>query len=296
MTTIWNNSSGFNWPGKDPQQQSADFGIIAVSPEYGVTVGWEIVQGRDFSREFASDSTAILLNEAAVEFIGTKDPIGLELTRGNDRLHVVGVVKNLVMESPYMPVRHNIYFFDGKYEDSNWINIKLNPRKATSESLASIESILKKYAPSVPFDYKFVDDEYANKFATEEIVGKLATVFSGLAIFISCLGLIGLASFVAERYTKEIGIRKVLGASIPQLWKLLSGNFVLLVIISSVIAFPLVYFGMTSWLSRIPYHTDISWTTLLAVEVGVLGLTLLTVSYQALSAARANPVTSLRSE
>jgi ABC-type antimicrobial peptide transport system permease subunit len=238
----------------------------------------------------------MLLNEAAVKFIGTKDPIGMEITRGEKKFNVVGVIKDVVMESPYTPVRHNIYTLDLKYQRANFINIKLNTVQSTSECLAAVESVLKKYAPSVPFDYKFADEEYGKKFKAEERIGTLALVFAGLATFISCLGLIGLASFVAERHTKEIGIRKVLGATIGQIWKLLSGNFVLLVIIASAIATPLSYYVMQMWLLRIPYHINMSWTLFAIIELAALGLTILTVSFQAIRAARANPVTSLRSE
>ncbi|MGC3948059.1 MAG: ABC transporter permease [Chryseolinea sp.] len=168
LTEIYNNSSTFNWKGKDPELQSSDFGVIAVSEDYGATIGWKIKEGRDFSLEFATDSMALILNEAAVNFIGTKDPIGMEITRGEQKFHVIGIVKDLVMESPYREVRPNIYGMDAKAESANWINLKLNPKRSTSESLASIEAVLKKYAPSVPFVYHFSDVEYGKKFSTEE--------------------------------------------------------------------------------------------------------------------------------
>ncbi len=294
LTGVWQNSGGFNWPGKDSRIQSADFGTIRITPEYGTTVDWKIKEGRDISREFAADSTAILLNEAAVEFIGAKDPLGMEITWGKTKLHVIGIVENLIMESPYKPVRPNIYLLDP--ERANWIFLKLNPEKSASESLATVASVFKKHIPSAPFDYKFVDEVYARKFGDEERIGKLAYVFAALATFISCLGLIGLASFVAEQHTKEIGIRKVLGASIAQLWKLLSGNFVILVLISSAIAIPLSYYFMNNWLLNYQYHTEISWKTFIVTILGALMITLCTVSYQAIKAAMANPVKSLRSE
>lgn len=296
LTQVWSNSSGFNWPGKDPKLQSSDFGIINVTHEYGSTVGWTIAEGRDFSRDFSTDSSAILLNEAAVKFIGTKEPVGMEITRGDKKLHVVGVIKDVVMEVPYSQVRPNIYLMDNNYLRVNWINIRLNSARPTSESLATIEAVFKKYAPSVPFDYKFADDEYAKKFTQAEHIGQLSYVFAGLATFISCLGLIGLASFVAERHTKEIGIRKVLGASIAQLWRLLSGNFLVLVTIASLVAVPLASYVMNYWLQNFHYHTEISWRVFVITVSGALGITLITVSYQAIRAAMANPVKSLRSE
>jgi ABC-type antimicrobial peptide transport system permease subunit len=296
LTQIWSNSGGFHWSGKDPKAQFADFGIIAVTREYGRTIEWKIAEGRDFSIDFPSDSMAVILNEAAVKFMGVRDPIGMELKNGEETYHVIGVVKDMVVESPYSEIRHNLYFLDSKYQRVNWINVKLNPDKTVSESLAAVESVVREFAPSVPFDYRFTDQEYAKKFALEERIGKLAYVFAGLATFISCLGLIGLASFVAEQHRKEIGIRKVLGASIAQIWKMLSMNFVILVMISSVIAIPIASYFMRIWLLRIQYHIEISWTTIALVEFGALMITLLTVSYQAINAAIANPVNSLRSE
>ena len=296
LTEVWNNTNGFSWQGKDPTVQSADFGIIAISHEYGKTIGWQTVEGRDFSRDFPSDSSALLLNEAAVKFIGVKDPIGFEIIRNNEKFHVIGVVKDMIMESPYRSVRPNIYVLDNAYEDVNWINIKLAPEKPVHESIHAIESVMKTFAPSVPFDYKFADVEYASKFESEERVVKLSYVFAGLATFISCLGLIGLASFVAEQRTKEIGIRKVLGASIAEIWKMLSSNFLVLIVISSAMAIPLAWHFMSLWLQKYPYRVDISWPTIALSVIGTLVVTLLTVSYQALKAAVMNPVKSLRSE
>ncbi|MBN8578728.1 MAG: ABC transporter permease [Cytophagales bacterium] len=296
LTQIWNNSGGYNWPGKDPTLQSEDFGIVEVNHEFGKTLNWKILEGRDFSHDFSSDSLAIILNEAAVKFMNVENPIGMEITNGDTKYHVIGVVKDMIMESPYLPVRHNMYFLDGHYRYVNWINMKLNPDRSAPESLATIESIFKTFAPSLPFDYKFVDVEYARKFSNEELISKLAYIFSGLATFISCLGLIGLASFVAEQHTKEIAIRKVLGASLLQLWSLLSSSFVGLILLSGLVAAPLAYYLMSQWLANYQYHEEISWLLILLVMAGALILTILTVSYQAIRAAVMNPVKSLRSE
>jgi ABC-type antimicrobial peptide transport system permease subunit len=296
LTEIYNNSNSFTWAGKDPALQSSDFGVIAVSEDYGATIGWQIKEGRDFSLEFATDSMALVLNEAAVDFMGVKDPIGMEITRGKDKFHVIGIVKDLIIESPYREVRPNIYGMDAKSESANWINLKLNPARSTTESLTTIESVLKKYAPAVPFIYQFSNIEYGKKFSSEERVGKLAYVFTALAVFISCLGLVGLASFMAEQHTKEIGIRKVLGATVVQLWGRLSSGLVLLVSISCLAAVPLGYYMMTQWLSKYPYHTDISWQTISVSVIAALGVALLTVSYQSIKAAMMNPVQSLKSE
>jgi ABC-type antimicrobial peptide transport system permease subunit len=270
--------------------------LIAITHEYGKAIGWQIVQGRDLSRDFPSDSTAVLLNEAAVKFIGNNSPIGMEIVRQNEKLHVIGVVKDMIVESPYKAVRPHIYLVDNALDRVNWINIKLSSEKNAHESIALIESVFKKIIPSVPFQYKFIDDEYAKKFDLEEHIGKLTSIFALLAIVISCLGLFGLASFVAEQKTKEIGIRKVLGASVANLWQMLSKDFALLVLLSCFIAIPIAYYLMSNLLSIYEYHTEISWWVFVASGMGALLITLLTVSFQAIKAAMMNPVNSLKSE
>jgi ABC-type antimicrobial peptide transport system permease subunit len=162
--------------------------------------------------------------------------------------------------------------------------------------LTKIEAIQKKLVPSAPFQYNFVDDEYGKKFSSEQRIGKLAAIFAVLAIFISCLGLFGMASFVAEQRTKEIGIRKVLGASVSNLWQMLSKDFVLLVLLSCLIASPIAYYYLNNWLTNYNYHIEISWWIFAASALGALGITLLTVSFQAIKAALMNPVKSLKSE
>jgi putative ABC transport system permease protein len=293
VTAIWSNNGGFNWLGKDPALQ-AEFATVRITPEFGKTVDWQIKEGRDLSREFLTDSTAIIINEAAVKFMGIKNPIGMEIEWDDTKLHIVGVIKDMVMESPYAPVKQTVYMVD--YENVNWINIKLNPNKNISESIATIESIFKKNISSAPFEYKFVDQEFGDKFQAEVRVGKLASVFAIFAIVISCLGLFGLASFVAEQRTKEIGIRKVLGASVAQLWQLLSKDFIVLIVISCLIAIPLSLYYMSGWLLEYEYRTTITWEIFALASVGALAITLLTVSFQAIKAAVANPVSSLKSE
>jgi ABC-type antimicrobial peptide transport system permease subunit len=294
LTGVWSNNGGFSWQGKDPNLDT-DFATIWVTHEYGKTIGWNFKEGRDFSRDFATDSSSVVVNEAAVKFMGVKNPVGMQLKWGDNRTYkIVGVIKDMVMSSPYSPVKQTVYFLD--YENVNWMVLKLNPMKSASESISAIEATFKKIIPSAPFDYKFADSEFAAKFAAEERIGKLATFFAVLAIFISCLGLFGLASFVAEQRTKEIGIRKVLGASVTNLWGMLSKDFVVLVIISCFIAAPLAYYFMSKWLLKYEYRTGISWWVFAASGIGAMIITLLTVSFQAVKAALANPVKSLRSE
>jgi ABC-type antimicrobial peptide transport system permease subunit len=293
ITSIWAINNGYDWRGKDPAIQG-NFAAVSVTHDFGKTIGWEFKEGRDFSREFAMDSSGIILNETAVKFMGFKKPIG-EIVKINEKaFHVIGVVKDLVMQSPYSPVFRTSFVLD--YNDVAVINLKINPAISSREALAKLEVVFKKHNPSAPFEYKFSDEEYAKKFSDEERIGKLATFFAILAIFISCLGLFGLASFVAEQRTKEIGIRKVLGASVINLWGLLSKDFVLLVIISCLISSPIAYYFMNEWVQKYEYHTDISWWVFVASGAGALIVTLLTVSFQAIKGALMNPVKSLKTE
>lgn len=294
LTNIWSNNSGMNWQGKLPGQQD-DFGTVPVSNEFGKVAQWKIVQGRDFSRDFATDSSAMILNEAAAKFVRFKNPIGQTINWGKD-YHIVGIVKDMVMTSPYDPVKPTIFFLTDKGFDGGVIDIRINPKLSMHEALAKIEVVYKQFDPGAPFVYKFTDEEYAHKFEYEERIGKLAGFFTLLAIFISCMGLFGMASFMAEQRTKEIGVRKVLGASVFSLWRLMSTEFVLLVVVSLVIATPVAYHFMQEWLQGYKYQTPMPWWIFGGTALGAIAITVLTVSYQSLKAASANPVKSLRSE
>lgn len=292
-TAVWFESTGFTWRGKDPNIHD-DFVNLPVAHDYGKTMGWEFVQGRDFSRDYATDSVGLVLNEAAVKFMGLEDPIDEEIVWQGKKYHVIGVIKDMVMMSPYEPVKQTIFRlipFQGL-----WINVRLNPELSTSEALSRVASVFQKLAPAVPFEYKFIDEEYAMKFNGEERIGKLATFFATLAIFISCLGLFGMASFVAEQRKKEIGIRKILGASVAGLWKLLSMEFLILVGISCVIGIPIAWTYLGRWLQNFEYRTEISIWVFVAASGGALLITLITVSFQTIKASIINPINSLRSE
>jgi putative ABC transport system permease protein len=295
LTSVGSNDTGFDWKGKDPYLDK-DMGSLRVSYEYGKTIGWQFLKGRDFSREFASDSSGFVINETAAKLIGFENPVGETLKckyiNNGKEYKILGVVKDMIMESPFEPVRPSVFYLG----NCRWIYLKINPQMSTHESITKIETVFKKMLPAAPFDYKFVNDEYAAKFKAEERIGKLTTFFAILAIFISCLGLFGLASFVAEQRTKEIGIRKVLGASVANLWQLLSKDFVVLVIISCLIAAPIAYYFMHNWLQKYTYRTEISWWIFVVAAFGALVITLLTVSYQAIKAALMNPVKSLKTE
>lgn len=298
-TDIWTQNGGFDWSGKDPAF-TPQFATLTVTPEYGRTVGWQFVNGRDFSRDIASDSAGFVINEATAKLLGFENPVGETIRWGAGwrskftSFTIIGVIKDMVMESPYAPPVPSVFFLS-QY-GTNWINIRINPQTSVGDALPKIEAVFKKIIPSVPFDYNFADQEYELKFAAEERVGKLATVFAVLAILISCLGLFGLASFVAEQRTKEIGIRKVVGASVFNLWKMLSKDFVVLVVISCLIAIPIAYYFLAAWLKQYEYRTEISWWIFAVTSLAALVITLLTVSYQAVKAALMKPVNSLRSE
>jgi ABC-type antimicrobial peptide transport system permease subunit len=296
-TPVTNTSvtnGGFSWKGKDPRMQD-EFSTLRVTHEFGKTMDWKIKEGRDFSKEIVSDSMGFILNEAAVKYMGLKDPINEMIQWGdNGKYKVIGVVKNMVTQSPYEPSKQMIFFIN--YQRISLVNMKLKPTISASEALTKVGAVFKKYDPENPFQYTFMDDEYARKFSDEERIGKLVTYSSVLAILISCLGLFGLASFTAEQRTKEIGIRKVLGASIGNLWRMLSQDFVLLIVISCLIAGPIASYFMTNWLQKYTYRTEISWWIFAAAAAGALTLTLVTVSYQAIKAALMDPVKSLRSD
>jgi len=298
-TQIWSSRSGYTWEGKTEGFQE-DFAWTEVSYEYVKSLGLKIVEGRDFSREFATDSNAILINRTAVTYMGITDPVGKFLRDDNPTdpgppMRIIGVVADMITQSPYSPVKQGIYAFDREGSVS-YYNLRLNPSKSIETNLNLVESTFKKHFPNLPFRYQFIDEEYARKFASEERVASLARVFTLLAILISCLGLFGLASFVAEQRTKEIGVRKVLGASVRDLWMLLSKDFVQLVIIALVIATPIAYYIMSQWIQKFAYRTDISLWILFAAGLGALLITLITVSFQSIKAALSNPTISLRSE
>jgi ABC-type antimicrobial peptide transport system permease subunit len=292
-TAIYNSTSGFSWPGKDPNL-SIDFGVIAASFEYGKTIGWKLREGRNFSKEFLTDTSGVILNEAAVRFMNLKNPVGQKVTWWGQPLTVIGVIENMVIESPYSEIRPVIYPYLNYPGNVNVI--KLNPAVSAKDALKRIEPVYKRYNADQPFDYSFIDTDYAKKFNDEERIGKLAGIFACLAIIISCLGLFGLTSFVAEQRKKEVGVRKVLGASVFNLWNLLSKEFLVLVFISFMVSLPVSWYFMHNWLQNYSYRTAVSWWVFVAAGTSALLITLVTVSFQTIKAAIANPVKSLRTE
>ncbi|HEY4334760.1 MAG TPA: ABC transporter permease [Puia sp.] len=292
VTGFWQNNDVY-WENKPVEKNKVFFRDVDITPEFGATVGWKVLQGRDFSRDYSTDSNNVILNDTAAKFIGFNNPIGKTITYNQKRYTIVGVVNNLITNSPYDPIQPALFLSTNSH--LNFV-IRLKPGVATAKALATIEPIFKKYNPGSPFEYSFTDKDYAAKFESETQTGNLASVFAGLAIFISCLGLFGLASFIAEQRTKEIGVRKVLGAGVGNLWRLLSKDFVRLSILSMFFAVPLAYYVSDKWLGNYAYHAPLSAWIFAAACAGILLITLATVSYQAVRAALTNPVKSLRSE
>ena len=298
-TRIWSNRGGFTWEGK-PEGFQEDLAWTEVSPEYASTLNLKIVEGRDFSREFASDSLGVLINETAKRYLGLENPVGMYIKDDDEEdpdppLKIIGVVEDMIAQSPYEPVKQGMYVYD-RFDNFSYYNLRLNPNKSASANIAVIERVFKEHFPDIPFEYQFVDEEYGEKFAAEERVGSLAGIFTALAILISCLGLFGLTSFVAEQRTKEIGVRKVLGATVFNVWNMLSKDFLKLVIISCFIAVPIAYYVMNGWLQEYPYRVILKWWIFGLAMLGAMGITVLTVSFQAIRAAKQNPVKSLRTE
>nr|WP_295922382.1 ABC transporter permease [uncultured Dyadobacter sp.] len=290
---VWSNDASFSWPGKDPDQ-TGDFGTVGITHEYGKTVGWRFAQGRDFSRRFSTDSLGMVLNASAARFMGIKNPVGLHIQWNNLQYTVIGVIEDVITGSPFTPVHPTIYMLKPEWAD--FIYVRLNKEMNAHQALTAMEPIFRKHNPGSPFEYKFADDEYDRKFRAEERIGQLASIFTTLAISISCLGLFGLVSFLAEQRRREFGIRKVLGASVANVWGLLSKDFIVLVGIASLLAVPVSYYTLSGWLDNYAYRTELSWWIFGLGIVSALLITLVTVGFQAIRVALLNPVKSLRSE
>jgi len=294
ITEGWSNSWEFEWAGKVPNAKII-FDCLCSDGKLVKTAGMQIAAGRDIDPEnYPTDSTACLLNESAVKMMGFKQPLGQIIKYDGISWHVAGAIKDFILRSPYEALRPMVIM-----GPKGWfytIHIKFNPQYSTAKALAATEKIFKKYNPQYPFEYHFVDEEYAKKFSDEQQISTLATLFAGLTIFISCLGLFGLATYMAENRIKEIGIRKVLGAGITGITALMSKDFLKLVVIAILIASPVAWWAMHKWLGTFNYHVSISWKVFVLSGLLAVAIALLTVSYQAIRAALANPVKSLRSE
>jgi ABC-type antimicrobial peptide transport system permease subunit len=251
--------------------------------------------GRDIDLEkFPADSTGMILNESALKVVKFKNPIGQIIEANGQRWHVIGVIKDFILSSPYSPVKPMLIF--GPKGGLSVVHIKLNEKNTTAQNLKAVEAVFKKYSPEYLFVNNFVDQEYAAKFADEVRTGTLAALFAGLTILISCLGLFGLSTYMAESRIKEIGVRKVLGGTVFNICALLSGDFVKLVIISTFIASPVAWTVMQKWMENYSYRISISWMVFLGSGILAIMVALLTVIYQAIKAAKTDPVKCLRNE
>jgi ABC-type antimicrobial peptide transport system permease subunit len=293
MTGVWNQWDAFSWEGMDPDARPA-FSAIMVDHDYDKAVGLKIAEGRFFSPEFATDSSAVLINKAAAKVIGFKNPLESTIKFDKETVKIIGITEDVVQQNPFQPVVPAVLLLRDYFISRGFIRIKQDVD--ITAALGAIQPIVEKHNPSFPFDYNFTDEAFKRKFSNEDQIGKLAGVFAILSIFISCLGLFGLASFMAERRTKEIGIRKVVGASLFSLWKMLSRDFVMLVAISCCIAIPLAFYFLSEWLSRYEYRTNLSWWIFASAAISALVITMITVSFQTIKAAMMSPVKSLRSE
>lgn len=293
LTEVWNENDGFSWEGMNPDFTPM-FCTFFVNHSYGETISWEIIEGRDFSTEYSSDSAAMIINEAALNYMQLDDPINKKVRWYKD-FRVIGVVKDLLVESPFSEVRPAVYVIDPR-DNVNFMLLKLNSEKPTLQAIADVETIFEANLPKVPFDFKFVSDVHNKKFSQINRIATICQLFAVLAVLISCLGLFGLASFMVEQRSKEISIRKVLGAPLFTLWKLLSKEFVLLVTISCAIAIPLALVGSQQWLENYEYRTPIHWWIFLLACLVTLAITIVTISFRSIRVAKANPAEILKDE
>jgi ABC-type antimicrobial peptide transport system permease subunit len=280
------------WPGRaEPEKTS--FATVATAHDYMKTMGIPLLEGRDFDPAY-HDSSSVVINETAANVMGLEKPLGEIISWEGRDLTIIGVVPDVIMASPFRPVDPTMFVFD-----PTWIShytLRIPNDKNLPETIAGVEDIFKKYNPAYPFTYTFADEAFDQKFSGIRFIGRMANIFSALAVVISCLGLFGLAAFTAEKRTKEIGIRKVLGASVMQMVTLLSKEFTWLVAIAFIFTAPFAWYFFNSWLERFPYRIDVHWEILVAAGLTALVLALVTVSSQALKAALANPVDSLKNE
>jgi putative ABC transport system permease protein len=280
-----------DWPGKR-SGETVNMGRISISEGYFATLGMTMKEGRDFSG--SADTVNVIFNEAAVKLLRLKNPLHQVITNWQTKMQIVGIVKDALTVSPYAPADPTMFLYDPRPQGA--IMYRLTTHLPTREAITQLTALFNKYNPAFPYDYNFADASYATKFDTEVLVGKLAALIAGLAIFISCLGLFGLAAYMADQRTKEIGIRKVLGASVSQIWFLLSKEFIVLVVVSCLIASPVAFYFLKGWLQSYTYRVTIGAGVFVVAAFMAIAITLVTISFQAIHAALINPVRSLRTE
>jgi ABC-type antimicrobial peptide transport system permease subunit len=294
ITQIQWRSGPPDWAGK-PKDAMIIFSCMSSDVDLAKTMGIKFESGEDFSG-LPIDSSSVIVNKAAVDVMKLKNPVGTEIRYGgeNRKFHIIGVTGNVVMNTPFAPVDPMMIFYNG--DNSSDVSIRVKDGITPQKAIPVMEKIFTRYNPGYPFEYKFTDQEFGKKFLTEELISKITNLFSGLAIFICCIGLAGLASFTIEKRFREIGIRKVLGATVQQVLMLISKQFLKLVAIAFIFAVPLTWYLMDNWLKKYDFHISISIWLFAAVGFVILFLTLLVVGLNTLRAATSNPVTSLRSE
>jgi len=292
---LGSNTGDFDWTGKDPKKQVL-ITVENVSPQYISTMGMQLAAGRDFHEIAAQDSNNVIINETLARMISKSDVVGSLITRdgGKEKWRIVGIIKDFVYNDMYQSAAPLILFCDPA--NTYVMSVRLKANADVPKALTAIGNVIKAANPGYPFEYKFVDTEFENEFKTETLTGRLSGIFAALAVFISCLGLFGLAGYAAERRTKEIGVRKVLGASVTGLTSLLSADFLRLVLLSCIIAFPIAWWIMRNWLNGYAYRTGINWAVFVLAGGGALVIALLTVSFITIKASLANPIQSLRTE
>ena len=288
-TDVWWHSNVQQWPGKRAGE-TVEMGTIIVSDDYLKTMGMDMAAGRDFGK---ADTLTVIYNEIAIRSMRIRQPVGQTITWDTTR-KIIGVAKDALMVSPFSPADPTQFFYSPGANDV--MIYRLSPSIGTQDAIAQMTALFNKYNPSYPYKYSFADETYASKFNLEVLVGKLAGIFAALAIFISCLGLFGLAAYIAEQRTKEIGIRKVLGASVSEIWLLLCKDFIALVFISCLIASPLAFYFLQNWLLKYDYRISIGPGVFVLAAVMALLITIVTISFQAIRAAVANPTKSLKTE
>jgi len=290
-TNVYSHGDLDSWEGKYPGE-TVELGFVFITDDYFKTLGMQLLSGRDFIRNSKADTLNVIFNEAAVKRLRLRDPLNQVITKNNKQFRIIGVVKDALMTSPYANADPTAFVNEG-----GWNMIyRLSDKYNTHDAVAKLTAIFGKYNSAFPYSYRFVDDDYNMKFNEEVLVGKLSAIFATLAIFVSCLGLFGMATFIAQQRIKEIGLRKVLGATVTQLWLLLSKDFLVLVIISCMIASPLAWYFLDGWLQKYSYRISIGPEVFLAATVAAILITLVTISYQSIKAATANPVKSLKVE
>jgi len=298
ITDVYSRNAIDDWQGRLPNEPLTMVMNALGDADYFKTMGIRLKEGSNFTGNYGSDSLCAILNETAVRRMRFKNPINQMITWSLSdmphRLRVIGVVEDALMSSPFSPAEPTIFVYK---PDLGWnLTYRLSPAVNTGAALARLKPLFEKYNPKIPYDYHFVDETYAAKFNFERLIGKLAGIFAALAVFISCLGLFGLSAYVAEQRKKEVGIRKVLGASVSQIWLMLSRDYILLVGASCVIASPLAFYFSQEWLQKYSYRIHISPGVFVFSAILAILITAVTISFQSVRTALMNPIKSLRTE